>query len=248
MPVRRGNETELINPHRGDGTGFAEIRRGDGTVLWSAGTALPEPIVTQYEFEDDSDTGTATDSVGSNDVSISGASYTTTSKVGSYALSFDGSDDEVNSQSTVDLVSSGDSDACSIMAWVYPNTTDLRCPFGWWDSGDNDYLYTYNESGEWKFIISVDGNSENTIGPQIKTDEWTHFYLGLTQSELVLKLDGSEEATVSHDLNITDLPAMKLRGGYDPFGNHSDAIIDDAHAANDTLSDNELQTIIDRGS
>jgi hypothetical protein len=208
----------------------------------------PKSVVTRYEFEDKNTTGTAADSVGNNDASINGASYTTTSKVGNNALSFDGSNDELNSNSAVDLVADGSTDAMSIMGWVFPRDTNQRSPIGWWSDNEN-ILYVFNDSsGNWQLIIEVDDSGVSKVGPAITTNAWVHVYIELTQSEANLKLDGNTNITITHNQDITNLGAMTLRVGHDPFRNHSNAIIDDFHAANDTLSNSALQSIRDRGN
>jgi len=179
---------------------------------------------------------------------ISGASYTTTATVGSRALSFDGSGDDFASESAVDLVGVGATDAMSVMGWVYPRNTDQRSPVGWW-SDKNNALYAYNDgNGNWEFFVEVDGTGGTAVGSAITTDSWTHIYLELTQSDAVLKVDGNVDASISHGADITNLGAMKLRSGSGPFGNESNHILDDYHAANNTLSDGELQAVIDRGN
>ena len=43
MPIRKGDGTGLSVP------GFSEVRTGDGTVLWSAGSAIPDSVVDNFE-------------------------------------------------------------------------------------------------------------------------------------------------------------------------------------------------------
>jgi len=47
LPIRRGDGTGL------SAKGFSEVRKGDGTVLWSAGTQIPDSVVSRP-----ADTGT----------------------------------------------------------------------------------------------------------------------------------------------------------------------------------------------
>lgn len=250
---------EFLRVETPDGTGAIPAISPPGDAKYSSQRArhagadyglgvlnVPDSVVTQYTLDDDGTTSTATDSVGTNDANISGASYTTTANVGSHALSFGGSD-ELSSQSAVDLVADGANDAMSVMAWVYPRNTDQRSPVGWWANRDNMF-YVYNDGSNWRFIHTINGSSTTATGSAINTGSWTHLYLESTQSEAILKVDGSADAAASHGDDITGFGAMRLRSSHDPYGNNSDCIIDDYHAANDTLSDSELQSVIDRAN
>ena len=208
--------------------------------------AIPDSVVTQYEFEDDSDTSTAIDSVGDNDATLSAPTYnSSTVQVGSNSLEFDGVDDELTSGSTVDLVTSGESEAVSFAGWLYPFDTDLRVPFGHWSEGGNRFYLWNDGDGHYNFGHAAD-TAETVVGPSITTNEWVHFYIEITQSDATMKLDNTEVASYSHDSDITELDPMTLRSGYDPFDNYANQIVDDLFAMNGTLSETEIQQLIDR--
>ena len=211
--------------------------------------AIPDSVVTQYEFEDDSDTSTAIDSVGDNNATLSEPTYNDTIvKVGSNALEFDGSDDELNSTSAVDLVASGDTETVSFAAWVYPRDNDVRVPIGYWaDTGNRFYVFN-DGSGNWRFGHRVGGSGDDANGTQITTEEWVHVYIELTQNDARMKLDNTEVATYNHSTDISNLGMMTLRSGYGPFGNYGNQVVDDYHAMDGALSDSELQSIIDRAN
>ena len=65
----------------------------DGQTVFSPGPVLR---VVRYNFENNGDTSSITDSFGNNDGTINGAAYTTDSEVGNFALSFDGTGDNVD--------------------------------------------------------------------------------------------------------------------------------------------------------
>lgn len=111
-PIRQGDGTG-VTP-----TGISEVRTGDGRVVFTPGSAIPDSGISRWEFEDDSDATTALDSWGDNDGSINGATYTSNAAEGSLALSFDGVDDYVEFAGTSGIDFSG---TFSISIWAYPD-------------------------------------------------------------------------------------------------------------------------------
>jgi len=95
------------------------------------GSAIPDSLVSLYEFEDDSDKTAALDSAGDNKASISGATYDPDSAVGSLALNFDEGD--FVSNSAVDLSAQGDTGGIEISAWLKASETPSSTvyAFGW---------------------------------------------------------------------------------------------------------------------
>jgi len=230
----------------------------NGVVQTSGGVAqtvaIPDPVVSLYEFEDDSDTSTAVDSESSNDLNITGATYDTNSKVGSLALSHDGSDDEAISQSTVDLSANGDSDGFAIMAWVYvPSGYSSGSTTYWAGHGadTNNFLQLINSSGSSGSFLQVGGSNDIITGPSISTGQYYHLYaevLGDGTHNLVV--DDVQEASSSSGLNPANIGAGEHRSGsrVGDGVNHAQVILDDFAPAEDPLTDSELQTMIDRQS
>jgi hypothetical protein len=88
-----------------DGTDVQEITV-DGDTVFTAAPDLPNSAIHQWRFDEGSGS-TAADSIGTNDGTISGATWTSVSDlVGGFGLSFDQTDDEVDF-STVSAVNSG---------------------------------------------------------------------------------------------------------------------------------------------
>jgi hypothetical protein len=81
MPIWKGDGTGLAPK------GFAEVRKGDGTVLWES-VSIPPNGVAYYDFA-----GDATDSWSNNDATVNGATYLSSGgPQNDGAYSFDGND------------------------------------------------------------------------------------------------------------------------------------------------------------
>lgn len=86
-PIRRGDGTGLAPK------GFAEVRKGDGTVLWSAGgSAIPDSAVHRWLLDESG--STADDSIGSAALTHSGPTRVTDTWQGGAARDYDGVDDQ----------------------------------------------------------------------------------------------------------------------------------------------------------
>jgi len=233
-PIRDGSGDSIGSIRLGDGSGISEVRTGAGDVLFSA---IPDSVVTQYRYEDDSDTTVAIDSVGSNNGDITGATYSASSRCDSLAIETDGSDDDVISQNTVDLVASGDSDACGIATFVQSDGTNSRfnTPIAWRVDGNNK-LRVAVDSGTFIAQFQVGGNGAVVdSGVAISSSSYQHVGVSLTQSEFAILVDGTVEATQSHSQDITNIGAASYsvgsRGGDENFGGLFD---------NSTFSNSEL--------
>jgi len=87
---------------RAAGTVDGETFTG-GTQTFTTQSAIPDSAVHQWKFDEGSGS-TATDSVGSNDVTVNGAVWASVSDlVGGYGLDFDGTDDDVT-YATIDSI------------------------------------------------------------------------------------------------------------------------------------------------
>lgn len=232
--------------------GISATWGGQSTVYTVS--SLSDNVVTQYEFEDDSDTTTATDSIGSNDADIVGASYTTTAKVGSLALDYT-TDDYTVSQSSVDLVNSGPDESAAVMCWINPNSTSNTGGYYIAQRDENastdEVIGIQDQGGTVRGVLQVNSNFEVVTGEiSVPTDAWTHVYFEVTQSDGTLKVGGSSGTSDSgtHSANITNIGSQRLTTGGNVFKNYVDAQIDDAVYAESSLTDPELDAIVDRGN
>jgi hypothetical protein len=251
-PIRDGSGNSIGSIRLGDGTEISEVRTGAGDVVFSA-SAIPDSVVSLYAFEDDLDTSVAVDSQasGSNDANITRASYTTTAKVGSLALSHDGSDGETVSQNTVDISGQGDTSGFSISAYI---NFQRETPGG----GSYNTAYAAGVEGTAPFfIVNRSGNigllwlgSDNVIiRSSISITAGTYFHIYgefLSDGSVNLKVDGTVEGSGSTTDRPSDIGSVNHRTGAFSGGNYAQVIVDDFAPANEPLTASELQSLIDR--
>lgn len=220
-------------------------------------TAIPGSVVAHYEFEDDSDTSTAIDSIGSNDATITGATYTAAANVGSLALNYDGSDDYVASDSAVDLVALGTTEAASVMGWINPDSATNTGGYYvlWADEATsganiNQILGVQDRGGSVRGVLRVNDSTATTTSVSVPSDAWSHVYIEVTQSDFTLIVDNGDTGseTAGHSFDITNMGALPMMSGGPLFDNYINGQVDDAAYANDVLSSSELQSIIDRAN
>lgn len=161
-PIRRGDGTG-VEPN-----GFAEVRTGDGRVLFDA---IPDYYTHQWKLDEGSGS-TAADAVGSATASINGADWVSGSYIGSYALEANSSNNDY-----VDLTPLGNfgSTMGGGFAWAFTfNTTETGVMFGAAE-GNQEFLFgtdaqSYGTDGALNFQIDDDGNSNTEA---INTDDNT---------------------------------------------------------------------------
>jgi len=227
------------------------------SLFYSAGLgggAIPDPVVSLYEFEDDSNTSTAVDSEGSNDLNINGATYSSTAAVGSLALSHDGSGNDAVSQNTADLSAAGDTDGIGLSAWLYfPSGVDggSTTYAAGWGADTNNFLQLLNRNGNLGSFFQVGGSNDIIEGPSISADTFYHAYAEvLADGTHRLVVDDTEEATSNSGLDPANIGSGEFRTGSRVGDGTSNAqvIVDDFAPASDPLTDSELQFMIDRAN
>lgn len=205
-------------------------------------TTQPASGVARWEFEQ-----TPSDSWGDNDLTLNGGpAYTTTNKVGSYALSFDGMDDEALNTSFPDI-----GNEFTAMSWVRPTATldDFSI-----------LLLNGNQGGarEYKFILQADssgnlranianGSSSAMAGAYSYTvDEWLHLALTYDGSTLRFFTNGSQS-----DSNSVSMTTYTTSEFYHGFGvqdtgartNYASVILDDPRVYDVALSESEINNV-----
>ncbi len=153
------------------------------------GGAIPDSGVFRYNFEEGSG-NTVYDSWNNNDGSISGATFSTDSKVDSYSLSFDGSDDYVD----VPDMSGRSYSSFSVGAWVKPISI-----------ANNDNIFSWDSDVE-AFISSTWGILMNGTYHQVgspSTDEWTHVFYTYDGSTVTTYENGSDVGSTSISGDVT---------------------------------------------
>jgi len=246
-PIRDGSGSSIGSIRLGDGTEISEVRTGEGDVLFSAGP--PNSLVSRYKFEDNTDTTTATDSVGSNPGTITGASYTTDSEVGSRALDFDGSNDtvDVGDKSSLDF---GLGDFSITFHAKFRNTSSIQEPVNKEAAGGSTIGYFIrNASGDLLFQTS-DGNA-NTLNAAGAVVGNTYAFYAVTReqnTEKVIYVDGSQVA--SQSTSIGDISTgtsfnFGSRNGNDLF---ADVVLDDLRIYNKALTSTEVSNLFNTGT
>jgi len=235
-----------------------ELQRGEQNYPFvdATGPNVSDNAVSLYEYEDDSDSLTATDSIGNNNATISGASYTTTSKVGSLALLHDGDSDYSQSNNSVDISALGTDDGCGIAGWINlqsQGSLAYNYIISWVNNDNNFIAVTEDGNGTIQSYCQEAGNVVEIIGPSINTNEWYHVTVNMLS-------DGSYEFIV-HDSSGTEIfnqnttssndPTLIGSGtfntGYSPaFGNYSNVIVDDFVPTDSPIDTNNLDILINR--
>jgi len=197
-----------------DGTGeFNALSKP--SVSASVGPAIPDFVVTRYNYEDPSTPDKAVDTVGDTDATIStNASdpFSTDSAVGTYALDHDkSSNDSSTSDSTIDLIGLGEDDTFGIAAWVKPDQINsFDSPFEWMSgSDDGPTVFMSNDSTpKWEVNLREGGGNNNAkTGIDIATGQYYHIVVGVTYADVEIWVNSpasaSPNATTTH--GISDL-------------------------------------------
>jgi hypothetical protein len=214
-------------------------------------SVIPVSVVSLYEFEDHSDTSEVIDSEGSNNLNLFFASsYASNAAVGSLSFDHDGSGKGAESQNTIDLCAQGDTDGFGLAGWLKPaNDSGTEYAAGWAVDSDN-WLYM-RLNGSFTAYLQVGGTdiiADSNVS--IDTTTHTHVYCEATQSVVTIYVDNTEEASQSHNQDITTMGRGTYYTGTNaPVSNTPyEGLVDDLAPANNPLSDSALQTLYDRGN
>jgi len=229
-----------------DGTEVTEVTVGGDTVFG----AIPDSVIAQYQFEDNANTTTAVDSIGSNDLTLNGQSYTSsTVKCGSLALDDDATDSPAESQSTVDLPGDNVQNEMSIAAYVNPDVSDSNeYVFGWQESNDSDWLFVRFASTGFQGYLRVGGTNIQTSGGTISNGSYEHVAVVADNSEIIVYQNASQVAQTSHSLDLSNLGSGTYLVGHrrSEAGDGSDGQFDNVSFANTKLSQSEIQKLVDQ--
>ncbi|MFP4117228.1 MAG: LamG-like jellyroll fold domain-containing protein [Salinivenus sp.] len=196
------------------------------------GSAIPDSVIHRYDFEDESDTSTLTDIVGSADGSITGMAYTTTAAEDSYAGDFDGSDDEVEIQRADDY-------PISFTFYVYPQ--DVGGSGNTWISWGFNFddglgIAIKANSGGLEVLL---GNDSPIIGGSLSQN--TKYHIGVTISDsgnITAYINGEEVDSASGSSDgVTSTSYIGSEGGE----NHADVILDDVEVHDKELTQSEVE-------
>lgn len=223
---------------------MAPIGGARAGVFGSGDVTIPKDIIHRYQFNEGSGT-TAIDSVGASDGSIVGATYTTNAREGSHALSFDGSDDYVNTNHAP-----ATNAAFSWMVWVtatqQSTETVLLATEG--QSGDNTEGVRVQLNTDGTVSAASGGGGETRVlGTTTGTvDDGTPHLVTLTFNGSTGKLyiDNSEEVSAAWDpYDSVENLYIGRRGVRD--AGYYDGILDDVMEADAEVSPTEISEYID---
>jgi len=213
-----------------DGQDVQEITV-DGDTVFTASA-----LIHRYDFEDDSDLTTLTDTVGSADGSINGMNYTTNQAEDNLAGDFDGNDDFVE-------IPTAEGFPLSITAYIFPRVVDSGQVWISWgfDFGGNEGVAIKGNS---------DGNLEVFIGST--NDSFGSFDLTSRKTHIGLTIDASSNVTVYIDGSNAGSGSFSAPGGSGPsfLGaqaadiNNADVILDNVEIHDKELTQSEVQSRI----
>lgn len=237
-PIRQGDGVGLTP------NGIAEVRKGDGTVLWSAAPDIPDSGISRYEFEDDTQASTLIDSWANNDGTLSGATYV------NGGLSFDGTNDFGDIPNAAIPFSSGE---WSIALRINDSTTASReAYFGIRDSGGSSVISIEHNSEKLLVERFESGTTANIITTVDLRDGSDHL-IALAEDSNGAELftdDGNSRGTASaltFDFGGED-PSVGRRGGGGGDDRYSQMTGLDLRTYNKRLTSSEVSNLYNTGS
>jgi hypothetical protein len=218
---------------------------------------IPDSVITQYDFEDDSDTSTAIDTVGTNDGTITGAAYDTDARCGSLSMYFDGTDDGIESKNSVDLMGVGTANEASIATFIKPQnipTTSLNLLSGpvWVVDSDNFFgqRIIVRDSGStvnYNAVIQVGGTEVNINATTTPSEtSYQHQAVTVDSNEIRILIDGSVENSTTHDLDLSTMGTGYYELGSGSFFTDFEGYLDNPTVADSVLTESEVQQLINR--
>ena len=206
--------------------------------------ALTTDIVAYYKMD-----GDATDSVGSNNGSVTGATLTTGKINQGYSLSGSSQYITISTGSEFDDLDT----AMTIIAWIKLTATDNECIIGKYDATDNHRFILHRISGGKLSTILGHGTATDvsiTGGTTLSTGVWYHTALTYDGTDAKLYINGSSDATP-----VTASGALSFNGETTYIGRYDDSsgsgyfsgVIDEVGIWNRALSSNEITALYNSG-
>jgi len=252
---------------KGDGTGFtpkgfAGVRKGDGTILYSAEPAIPDSGVARWTFDDaDTSDSTAVDVWNDNNGTINGATtgvggsnqtYTTNE-----AYDFDGTDDYVAIDQVSDQING--SQQFSVCAWGY--ATNLPSGGSGGSPNDNQLInigadtvfILARDDGTWRYGILEDGGTYVQASSSTSYNEnvWIHHVVTWDGATVRGYQDGAEVTTASGSGDADGgRQDSRIGSTAPPDGSSSrvwDGRIDDIRIYNKALTASEVDNLYNAG-
>jgi hypothetical protein len=223
----------------------------------TVGSAVPASLVSHWTFDDaDTNSGTATDTVGPNNGTISGATTGVSGANQTYttneAYSFDGNGDGV------DFGRVGDGlEAFSVAAWVNPDflvgDASILIRDGGTKQVDRHWALRIDDSsGTVGLFVSDSANNKIKArsATTIPTGSWSHVVGTMRGTTATIYVDGTAEGSgsnSSYDAQPTTAQPAKAAGanpgGYEYYGGD----IDDARFYDKELTSTEVSNLYNNG-
>ena len=209
--------------------------------------AIPDSVVSLYDFGDNSDSSIIVDIQSGFDMSVTGSIYSSSEpQVGVNHGDFDDGEFAETDKTDFDLVSDGETGEFSMFGWGKDWNDSLRNGIFYGENNDN-YVSITNRNGDLT-IFSEQPSGTAEFSTSHDFDDYAHFYAEFTDSDVTVYIDGEEVGTSSMSTDITDIAESRLvmmtRPAQDESG--GEGLLDDVGFANRHLTDDELDNIIGR--
>ncbi|WP_414837641.1 LamG domain-containing protein [Candidatus Nanosalina sp. VS9-1] len=227
MPKLSWNGDDFQNPQDSSGTATEKISGGGLEQGYRHGS-LTQGLVAYYPMDSGSGT-TAVDKALGNDGTVNGASWSSSSKIGSSCLSFDGTDDVVRCFST----GFSDVSELTVALWVNiaSNSGDYRALCSATEDPYNDYETGFtldqgsNSTSDFSYLnFEFAGDGSGAVNLKSSTHsfgQWVHVTIQLSSSQAVLFINGTREGSRSND--GTPLKLNDIRIGARAYDNNNPA-------------------------
>ncbi len=200
---------------------------------------------------DEGEGDTAEDSIGGNDGTVYGASWTTEGQIDG-ALDFDGIDDYVDCGDNEDFDSPSTTNALTISAWVYPETVSGRQGIiSKWLANERAYLLELYDD-EVEFALGYNNGSSYKVlyaSASLQTERWYHLAGIYDGSSMAIYVNGvpvnetewsTAPSSTSANFHIGDLQYTSAR-------RYFEGKIDDVRMYDRALTDEEIQRLYQEG-
>jgi len=243
---------EFVRVETESGTGFIPVTdpadatypflrvqsQNQGVVaVTDTASAIPDSVVHRYDFEDDSDTTTLTDTVGSADGSITGMSYTTNQAEDNFAGDFDGNGDFVD-------IPTAEGFPLSITAYIFPrviNSNQVWINWGFdFNANEGVLIKAPGNAGNFTGFTVFVGDTNNSFGTADLANQKAHIGVTIDASANVTAyLDGSEIGSAS--VSASGGSGQSYLGAEGSSKNNGDVILDNVEIHDKELTQSEVQ-------
>jgi len=210
-------------------------------------TDIPDSVVTRWAYEDDTDTTTAIDSVGSNDGNItlgSGSFDSANAKCGQFALNSDGEDTEVVSQNALNLFTTGDQNGCSLATYVNMDNSGDTIHFAGWGDDTQDYLSIVAQDNTYRAQVSVDNNLTTADSGVAPSESWDHVVGAIDANDVWIIIDGTEQARSAHGVDPSNIGSANLYAATRAGGGSLAGLVDNSDYLKRGATESDAQELI----